>query len=69
MKEEIDTILTMSAGRNVTQRGKGFNYGLRMTFESQETYQAYNDHEAHQALVANLIKPIVSDVIAIDYEF
>lgn len=69
LKDVVPGIIDLSVGRNFTDRGKGYNCGLVVRLESRQALELYRDHPAHQAVLNNLIKPIVDDVLAVDYEF
>ncbi|QDU64703.1 Stress responsive A/B Barrel Domain protein [Planctomycetes bacterium Pan216] len=69
LKGEIPEIVELAVGRNFSDRGKSFEYGLLVRFESPEALEAYRKHPAHQDVLDRLIKPVVSDVLAVDFEW
>lgn len=44
-----------------------FDFGFAMEFESEEDYQAYNQHPLHQNFVETRWKKEVSDFLELDY--
>ena len=67
LKNEIKEIREISCGENFTDRSKGFEFGLRVLFDSKDDLNTYAVHPAHVAVVEEIIKPIISDIIALDY--
>lgn len=45
-----------------------YSFGFSMEFDSEEDYEAYNNHEDHVDFVQNRWIPEVSDFLEIDYE-
>ena len=68
LKAIIPEIVDLTVGENFTDRSKGFHCGLVVRLMGRDGLKAYAEHPEHQAVVASLIKPIVTDIIAIDYE-
>jgi len=68
LKDKIPEILEISCGENFSERAKGFQHGLLVKFSDRSALDAYQPHPAHQEVVQNLIKPIVAEVLALDYE-
>jgi heme-degrading monooxygenase HmoA len=69
LKDSVPGIVDLSVGRNFTDRGKGYNCGLVVRLESKAALDVYRDHPDHQQVLQERIKPIVEDVLAVDYEF
>ena len=69
LKAKIEGIVEISIGKNYTDRGQGFDYALVVRMESKETLERYLPHPDHQEVVVNRIKPIIDDILAVDYEF
>ena len=67
LKKEIPEIEEISCGENFSDRSKGFDFGLRVLFASEEDLQTYLVHPAHVKVVEENIKPIISDLLVIDY--
>ncbi|SMF13957.1 Dabb family protein [Pseudobacteriovorax antillogorgiicola] len=68
LKNKIDVIVDISAGRNVSARHQGFQMGLRSLFKTHEDLAVYQDHPAHVEVLTQLIGPAKDDVIALDFE-
>ena len=58
----------MSCGENFTKRSQGFGFGLRVLLESESELNIYLEHPAHVKVVNEMVKPIISDLIVIDYQ-
>jgi len=67
----IPGVISASAGPNYTQRGKGYNFALVVTFESKESEAKYQTHEEHVRAKKECIAPHLSKeadpVLALDY--
>ncbi|KAI8646157.1 stress responsive A/B barrel domain-containing protein [Parasitella parasitica] len=68
LKDTIPQITTVSAGKNFTDRGKGYEYGWVVELEKKEDLPAYASHQSHLDFLAKY-KPAFEDVLAFDYEF
>lgn len=68
LKKAIPGIIELSCGENFSARSQGFQNGLLVQFQDRTALEAYIPHPAHQAVVQNLIKPILKDIIVLDYE-
>jgi len=70
LKTLIPGILSASFGRQNSPEGlgKGLDVGLAVVFVDASARDAYLPHPAHQAVVDQL-KPLLADVVVLDYEF
>ncbi|ACK65527.1 Stress responsive alpha-beta barrel domain protein [Rippkaea orientalis PCC 8801] len=68
LKDKIPEILEISCGQNFSERAKGFEHGLMVKFSDRTALTTYASHPAHLEVVNNLIRPILVDIIALDYE-
>ncbi|MBO1348881.1 MAG: Dabb family protein [Hormoscilla sp. GUM202] len=68
LKAKITEIIDLSCGENYSERGQGFQHGLVVRFADREALKSYQAHPDHQEVVAQLIKPILTDILAVDYE-
>ncbi len=68
LKNKIPSIIDLSCGKSFTDRSQGFQHGLVVKFRDKNGLEEYIPHPAHQEVVQNLIKPILADIIALDYE-
>jgi hypothetical protein len=66
----IPGIVSASFGRQNSPEGlgKGMDVGLAVVFTDAAARDAYLPHPAHQQVVAKL-KPLLADVVVLDYEF
>ena len=48
---DIDVVREVCHGENVTERAKGFNYGLLVRFDSREDEKIYQKHELHTKVI------------------
>lgn len=69
LADKVPGILQLSCGENFSDRAKGYQHGLFVRFGDRATLAAYQAHPAHQAVVERHLKPIIADIIALDYEF
>ena len=68
LKNKIPSIIELSCGKDFSNRSQGFEHGLIVKFRDRNGLEEYSPHPAHQEVVQNLIKPILADIIALDYE-
>ena len=59
-------VMTISAGRNITDRAKGPTHGVLVTLESANDLLGYLEHPDHQAIGTVLREHW--EVLALDYE-
>ncbi|GAB5364910.1 hypothetical protein AAMO2058_001010800 [Amorphochlora amoebiformis] len=69
---QIKGVLEIRCGPNYTLRGKGYNFGLYMRFESKKAEAEYQVHPVHKSIVKDEIKPLLDPdaqdpVIALDF--
>ncbi len=67
LKGRVPAIKDISCGRNVSDRSKGFNLGLRVLLETEADIEAYRVHPEHMKILNEMIKPVMEDMIVIDY--
>ncbi|KAG2213746.1 hypothetical protein INT46_009894 [Mucor plumbeus] len=68
LKDSIPQITIASAGKNFTDRGKGYEYGWVVELEKKEDLPIYSNHQSHLDFLTKY-KPTFEDVLAFDYEF
>ncbi|KAG1114135.1 hypothetical protein G6F42_014273 [Rhizopus arrhizus] len=68
LKDTIPQITVASAGKNFTDRGKGYEYGWVIEIEKKEDLPVYANHQSHLDFLTKY-KPTFEDVLAFDYEF
>jgi hypothetical protein len=69
-ENEIPGIESVTGGDNNSPEGKAhdFDWGFVMTFTDAAARDAYLPHPDHKALGQTLLRPIVDDVLVLDYE-
>ena len=68
LKTRVPGIVQLSAGTNTSDRNKGFTHGLVVRFQDQAGLEHYLPHPAHQEVVQTRIKPIIEELVVVDYE-
>lgn len=70
LKEKIPGIESVSGGDDNSPEGKQhrFDWGFVMTFADADARDVYLPHPDHKALGQELLRPIVDDVLVLDYE-
>lgn len=68
MRDRIPGVTYLTCGPNVTDRGKGFGVGLIVRLTDRAALDVYRDHPVHTGTVETYVKPILDDLIVIDYE-
>ena len=59
MKAQIPEILDVHAGQDLSLAEGNHGFVAMVDFANSEHYKAYAKHPAHQAVIANYIKPIL----------
>uniref|UniRef100_A0A7S3GMA4 Stress-response A/B barrel domain-containing protein n=1 Tax=Palpitomonas bilix TaxID=652834 RepID=A0A7S3GMA4_9EUKA len=67
LREVVPCIIDISFGRNFTDRGKQYTHALVARLASAESLEEYQTHPSHQRVLKDYIRPIVEDVLAIDF--
>lgn len=68
LKDKVPSIQSITAGKNFTDRSKGFEYGLVVRFENRLGLDDYQVHPEHQRVIHEFIRPALADILAVDYE-
>lgn len=63
---KIPEILALEVGLDVTQSARSFDLALTTAFDNAEALQRYQEHPAHQAVLAK-IRAAASAISAVDY--
>jgi len=69
LKGKIPGIIDLSCGANFSGQARGYTHGLVVRFTNRSALDAYGPHQEHQRVVQHLIKPILAETLAFDYEF
>ncbi|CAO3677276.1 unnamed protein product [Umbelopsis vinacea] len=67
LKETIPGITKATAGKNFSERSKGFEWGWVFEHVSKKDLDVYATHPAHLAFISELA-PVKEDILAFDYE-
>jgi len=65
---EIPGIIGLTFGENFSDRNKGSTHGLVVRFTDRAALEVYIPHPAHQSVVEELVRPILDEIIVVDYE-
>jgi hypothetical protein len=68
LKDKIPGIVDLSCGKNFSERNQGFQDALIVRFGDRPSLEAYFPHPDHQKVVKTHIRPILADILSIDYE-
>jgi hypothetical protein len=68
LKDKIPGIVDLSCGENFSERSQGFQHGLVVRLSDRSALEGYFPHPEHQKVVQNLIKPIIAQILSVDYE-
>ena len=68
LRTSIPGIVDLTVGENFGDRSQGFTHGLTVRFQSRQALDDYIPHPAHQKAVQELIRPILDEIIVVDYE-
>jgi len=67
MKGKVKGIQAISFGHNFSERSKGYTHAASITFTDSIVLKKFLAHPFHQQLVKKFIKPILADMIVLDY--
>jgi hypothetical protein len=67
LKGKIKGIQAISLGHNFSERSKGYTHAASITFTDSQALKMFIANPLHQQLTKNLIKPILADMIVLDY--
>jgi len=68
LRDLIPDIIELTAGFNTSDRSQGFEVGLFVRLPSHQALETYRNHPAHLSAVDEAIKPVLTDLIVVDYE-
>ena len=68
LKHVIPEIISITCGENFSNRAQGFEQGLVVRFASRCDLQIYGEHPIHRSVVETYVKPILADILAVDFE-
>jgi len=70
LPSKVSGIVRYTAGAQSSPEGKshGYDWGFVMTFTDAAARDTYLPHPEHQRVVAEMLAPIVADVLAFEFE-
>jgi len=67
LKGKIKGIQAISFGHNFSERSKGYTHAASITFADSQALKLFIANPFHQQLIKNSIKPILAEMIVLDY--
>lgn len=68
LQATIPQILSIEVGGNIVPSDRAYDVVLITRFTSLQTMQEYQVHPDHQRVLTEVIRPLTSSVVAVDYE-
>lgn len=68
LRKVIPGVLDVSFGQNFSSRARSYSHAVTIRFTDRPALEAFYPHAAHQKLINESIKPIVEDLLPLDYE-
>jgi len=68
LQTAIPGIVGLTVGTNFSDRSQGFEVGLVVRFTDRAALEGYLPHPAHTDCVNTYIRPIMDNVIVVDYD-
>ena len=65
----IPSLRAYHLGADLGLNPGNFDFAVAADFDDAEGYLAYRDHPEHRAIVAEFIRPIVTERAAVQYQF
>ncbi len=63
----VPGLLEISFGEDFTGRSKGFTHVEVAVFRDKESLEDFNKSDYHQQLIVTHIKPVLDDILVLDY--
>jgi hypothetical protein len=67
LQSKISGIQSTSFGKNFSGRSKGYTHAVCINFTDQAALKNFITDPLHQQLIKDFIKPILADMIVVDY--
>lgn len=68
LRERVPGIRRLSFGTDLRVQSGNFDLALIAEFDDVAGYERYRDHEAHQTVVKEYVRPITADRAAVQHE-
>ena len=69
LPDAIPAIRAYRFGPDAGLSGENFDFAVVADFADAEGYELYRDHPAHRAVIAERIRPIVAERVAVQFPF
>ena len=69
LPEQVSEIRAYRFGDDAGLSPDNFDFAIVADFETQDDFLAYRDDPAHQKLIADLLRPIVAQRVAVQHEW
>ena len=66
-KNTVSGLLEISFGEDFTGRAKGFTHAEVAVFKNRKLLENFNKSSYHQKLIVTHIKPVLEDIMVLDY--
>jgi hypothetical protein len=67
-KGTIPGLLEITFGEDFTGRAKGFTHAEVAVFKDRKSLEDFNKSDYHQQLIVRHIRPILEDILVLDYQ-
>ena len=67
LPDQIPELAAYLVGPDLALSDGTFDFGIAADFASRADYETYRDHPAHQAVIHELIAPLVAERAAVQY--
>ena len=64
---KIEGLMEIEVGININESSAAYDVVLYSTFKDIEALNYYQNHELHKSVGANLIKPVTTSRVVVDY--
>jgi len=65
---QIDGLVSLEVGIDFLQAESSYDLVLLSVLTSKEALTTYQAHPLHQRVAVNIVQPVVSSLLAVDYE-
>ncbi|WP_410050082.1 Dabb family protein [Actinomadura sp. CNU-125] len=68
MPRAVEEIRALSCGGDLGLTGGAHDFAAVLDFADADAWRAYQEHPAHRALVADLLKPILAERATVQFD-
>lgn len=69
LTDSIPEIRSLAVGPDAGLRDDNFDLAAVVDFEDRAAYEVYSSHPGHLDMLAELVRPILAERVAVQYEF